>query len=257
MEFNNVDILYEIKKSISDKPGNNFMAVKNVSFNLLKGETLGIVGGSGSGKSTLGKAIVGLIEKYQGQILYKGQNILVNKYPKDFRKYIQLVFQDPYSSLNPKIKVGDAIIEVFNRYKIFHDKSKRKKEVIKLLNDVHLDESFYNRYPHELSGGQRQRVVIARALAVDPEILICDESVSALDVSIQAEVLNLINEIKLIRNLSLIFISHDLSVVKYMSDRVMILKNGNIEEIINAELLFKSKVSEYTRQLIEALNFNS
>ena len=237
------------------KASKNFHAVKNISFKVFKHETFGIVGGSGSGKSTLGKSILGLIDKMNGNIFYQNQDIakISEKEFQKIRRKIQLVFQDPYSSLNPKIRIGQCLIEVI----LFHGLCKNIKDATEkaksVLKDVSLHEDYFNRYPHELSGGQRQRVVIARALAMEPELLICDESVSALDVSVQAEVLNLLNELKSTRSLTYLFISHDLSVVKYMSDRIMVLKEGEIQEISTPDELFDSPRSAYGKELLDAM----
>jgi peptide/nickel transport system ATP-binding protein len=249
--FNNVNLYYETGKTFWGKPKNMVWAVKNASFEIYRGETLGIVGGSGSGKSTLGKAVIRLIEKIKGDIIFEGVNIatLDRKGYKAFRKKIQLVFQDPYGSLNPKQKIGNALLETAKKY----DKKANEDTVHQLLKEVKLDADYFHRYPHELSGGQRQRVVIARALALKPELLICDESVSALDVSVQAEILNLLNEIKSRQNLTLMFISHDLSVVKYMGHRVLVLKDGEIQEISLPGQLFSDPKSAYTQQLIDAI----
>ena len=254
LRFKNVDLKYETGKNFMGTSRKYFHAVKNISFDVYQGETLGIVGGSGSGKSTIGKAIVRLVEESGGDIWYRGERLSgISSNLHKFRKMIQLVFQDPYSSLNPKIRIGEAIFEVLKVHGLCRNREEGMKKVIDLLTDVKMSSDYLYRYPHELSGGQRQRIVIARALAVEPELIICDESVSALDVSIQAEVLNLLNEIKAKRKLTMIFISHDLAVVKYMSQRIIVLKDGEIQEIADSEDLFSKPKSTYSRQLLDAM----
>lgn len=230
-------------------------AVDEVTFNVYEGETLGLVGESGCGKTTLGRSILSLEEVTSGQILYKGKDItkLNANELKGLRKEIQIIFQDPFSSLNPRITVGESILEPIKVHGIFPTKKERKAYVIELLTKVGLEESHYGRYPHEFSGGQRQRIGIARAIALQPKLIICDESVSALDVSVQAQVLNLLNQLKTEFNFSYIFISHDLSVVKYMSDQLVVMNKGKIEEIDDADLVYKSPKSEYTKNLIESI----
>ena len=199
-----------------------------MSFDLYEGETLGLVGESGSGKTTIGRAIMKLIQTSSGNIIYKGKSIsnVSKSQLKELRKQIQIIFQDPYSSLNPKITIGEAIEEPLKVHNIEPDEKKRRQMVIEMMQKVGLEPSFFNRYPHEFSGGQRQRVGIARALILSPKIVICDESVSALDVSIQAQVLNLLSDLKRDMGLTYIFISHDLAVVKYVSDRMMVIRGG-------------------------------
>ena len=232
----------------------NFKALKNINIKLYEGETLGIIGESGSGKTTLSEVIM-KIKKYEfGNIFYKNKNI--NKFNKtemlNYRKEVQIVFQDPYSSLNPLFSVKEIIAEPIKCHNIFEKESEIYKKCKKLINDVKIGESYLNKYPHELSGGQRQRVAIARAISINPKILILDESVSALDVSIQASILNLLTEIKEKYNLSYIFISHDLSVVKHMSDKIAVFLNGKIVEYADADLLFKSPKKEYTKALLRS-----
>lgn len=230
-------------------------AVDGVSFNVYEGETLGLVGESGCGKTTLGRSILSLEEVTSGQIRYRGKDItrLSSSELKALRKEIQIIFQDPFSSLNPRITVGESIIEPIKVHGIFSTKSERKSYVLELLTKVGLEESHYNRYPHEFSGGQRQRIGIARAIALRPKLIICDESVSALDVSVQAQVLNLLNQLKTEFNFSYIFISHDLSVVKYMSDQLVVMNKGKIEEIGDADQIYKGPKSLYTRNLINSI----
>ena len=233
-----------------------FEALKFINFELYKGETLGILGPSGSGKSTLGKTLV-LLEKYNsGEILLNNKKINFNSKNdiKHLRKTIQFVFQDPYSSLHPKKKVGEIISEIFN----FHEKKSKtnsKKDSEKLLKLVNLKKEIYDRFPHELSGGQRQRVVIARALAIKPKVIILDESVASLDISIQAKILNLLNTLKEKLSLSYIFISHDLTVLKYMSDRIMVIEDGKIVEFQEADNLYENPKMKITKKLIQSIKY--
>lgn len=228
--------------------------LNNISFELFKGEVLGIVGESGSGKSTIAKCILDLIPLKDGKITFKGENIL-NVKDSIFRKKIQLIFQDPYSSLNPEMSIGDSIVEPMIVHKIFSTKEEMKLKALTLLDQVGLSESDYYKFPDEFSGGQRQRIVIARALVLNPEIIVCDESVSALDVSIQAEILNILNDLKEIHKFTYIFISHDMSVVKYFTDRVIVLNKGKIIELNETDALFKFPKKDYTKALLKASNF--
>jgi peptide/nickel transport system ATP-binding protein len=232
-----------------------FKAVNNVSFKLYEGETLGLVGESGCGKSTLGNAILQLDKATAGQILYRGQDItkLGGAEIKKLRKEIQIIFQDPYSSLNPRIPVGKAIMEPMQVHGLYKDDTERKAKTFEILERVGLGGEFFNRYPHEFSGGQRQRIGIARTIALQPKLIVCDESVSALDISVQAQVLNLLNELKENFGFTYIFISHDLAVVKYMSDQVLVMNKGKIEEIADADALYANPQKEYTKRLIEAI----
>lgn len=232
-----------------------FHALQDISFNVYEGETLGLVGESGCGKSTLGNVILQLDRATKGQIFYKGQDItkLSSKEFRVFRKDIQIIFQDPYSSLNPRLTVGQAIMEPMKVHKIGNNDADRREKVIEILYRVGLDETVFSRYPHEFSGGQRQRIGIARTIAVQPKLIICDESVSALDISVQAQVLNLLNDLKDNYNFTYIFISHDLSVVKYMSDNVMVMNKGKIEEIGEADELYANPKTTYTKGLISSI----
>ena len=230
-------------------------AVNDVSFSVFEGETLGLVGESGCGKSTLGKTILQLEPATKGSIKYKGQELtkLSKKQIRSLRKDIQLIFQDPYSSLNPRLTIGNALIEPMQVHGIEKNNKARKRKVIELLERVGLDESYFYRYPHELSGGQRQRIGVARTVIMSPKLVICDESVSALDISVQAQVLNLLNELKDDFGFTYIFISHDLAVVKYMSDQLLVMNNGSIEEIGDADEIYANPSSVYTKKLIDAI----
>src|SRR5215203_52869 len=251
----NVVVQFAGKINLLGKPKTYFTAVDDVSFEIFKGETLGLVGESGCGKTTLGRTILRLIEPTSGKIIYNNSNIidLSKDQLKNLRKEVQLIFQDPYSSLNPRLTIGDAIAEPMKITGIEKNVRQRKKKVADLLERVSLSPSMINRYPHEFSGGQRQRIVIARALSINPGFIVCDESVSALDVSVQAQVLNLLNELKRELGLTMLFISHDLSVVRYMCDRIMVMKNGKIIETGAAEDVYYRPQNSYTKELIEAV----
>ncbi len=247
--------VFTTKRNLAGRAIKQYKAVNDVSFEVYPGETLGLVGESGCGKTTLGRTILRLVEPESGSTVYK--NIEVNSLNSDdlraLRKKIQIIFQDPYSSLNPRITVGEAIIEPMRVHNLHENDISRKAKVAELLHKVGLEGAHYGRYPHEFSGGQRQRICIARALAVEPEFIICDESVSALDVSVQAQVLNLLNDLKKEFGLTYLFISHDLSVVRYMSDRLMVMKNGEIREMGEADQVYTHPQSEYTRLLLDAV----
>ena len=241
---------YPLRKGILNKVYGHVKAVDDVSLEVFEGETLGLVGESGCGKTTLGRSILRLAEPTGGKVWFDGIDVTALKGSdlRNFRKQAQIVFQDPYSSLNPRMTIGEAIAEPMKVHGVFH-----RDAVCDLLEQVGLQAAHYDRYPHELSGGQRQRVCIARALAVNPRLIICDESVSALDVSVQAQVLNLLNRLKQERNLTYIFISHDLGVVRFMSDRVVVMFNGKPVEMNDADALFEHPQNAYTQKLIDAL----
>lgn len=237
------------------KAKNFSKAVDGVSFDVYPGETFGLVGESGCGKTTLSRTILKLIEPTSGEIVFDQQNIteLNTKEMRPLRKNIQIIFQDPYSSLNPIKTIGETLIEPLKVHQVFVNQQQRKDFIIDLMNKVGLQAAQFNRYPHELSGGQRQRVVIARALALQPKLIICDESVSALDVSIQAQVLNLLKDLQQQFQLTYIFISHDMAVVKHMADRMMVMNKGKIEEMGYPEDIYHHPKSAYTQQLVNAI----
>jgi peptide/nickel transport system ATP-binding protein len=255
LQVKNLRKHFKIRGGLFAKNDQYFKAVDDVSFDVYPGETLGLVGESGCGKTTLGRAILRLSEPDGGSIIFRGTEIttLGNKELRALRKDIQLIFQDPYSSLNPRISIGSAIYEPMEVHRLYGSAKARRNKTIELLERVGLNETHYNRYPHEFSGGQRQRVCIARALAVDPKFIICDESVSALDVSVQAQVLNLLNELKKNFGFTYIFISHDLSVVRFMADRMMVMKDGKIVEMADADAICSNPQTDYTRKLISAI----
>ncbi|MDC4791011.1 ABC transporter ATP-binding protein [Acinetobacter baumannii] len=249
----------DLKKSFYSRKGlfgkEEFQAVKGVSFKLAKGKTLGLVGESGSGKTTVGLLLMRLHQASGGQALIEGKDIL-SLTEKEFAKYqrkIQIIFQNPYASLNPRFTIGQILLEPMQIHGIGKDDAERKQIALGLLERVNLPEQAYYRYPHEFSGGQRQRIAIARCLTLKPEILICDESVSALDVSVQAQVLNLLQDLQDEFGLSYIFISHDLSVVKYISDQVMVMNHGEVVEIANSDELYAHPQHDYTKRLLQAI----
>lgn len=249
----------DLKKSFYSRKGlfgkEEFQAVKGVSFKLAKGKTLGLVGESGSGKTTVGLLLMRLHQASGGQAFIEGKDIL-SLTEKEFAKYqrkIQIIFQNPYASLNPRFTIGQILLEPMQIHNIGKDDAERKQIALGLLDRVNLPEQAYYRYPHEFSGGQRQRIAIARCLTLKPEILICDESVSALDVSVQAQVLNLLQDLQDEFGLSYIFISHDLSVVKYISDQVMVMNHGEVVEIANSDELYAHPQHDYTKRLLQAI----
>lgn len=254
LEAINVEKTYYSNAGLFQKP-NEVKAVSDVSFKIYEGETLGLVGESGCGKSTLGNVILQLQKETAGQVFYRGQDItkLSKTELRKLRKEIQLIFQDPFSSLNPRITVGQAIQEPMKVHKLCASDAERKAKVMELLERVGLQAEHYYRYPHEFSGGQRQRIGIARTIALQPKLIICDESVSALDISVQAQVLNLLNELKEDFGFTYIFISHDLSVVKYMADELIVMNKGQIEEQGEPESIYKNPQKEYTKRLIDAI----
>lgn len=260
LQVKNLSVAFPQKGAFGRHQG-YFMAVNQVSFDLYPGETLGLVGESGCGKSTLARTILRLIPSWQGEILFQGEDIcrwgVRSERLRRLRREMQVVFQNPYSSLNPRLNIGKAIMEPMLIHKTGGNQEKRKQRVAYLLERVGLSAADVNRYPHEFSGGQRQRICIARALAVNPQFIICDESVSALDVSVQAQVLNLLKELQSEFGLTYIFISHDLSVVKFISDRIMVMNRGKIEEIGSAEQIYRAPSQAYTRQLIASIPDNT
>jgi peptide/nickel transport system ATP-binding protein len=255
LHVENLSVWFPSKKTLFGKPLDYTKAVDDVSFEVYTGETLGLVGESGCGKTTLGRTLLRLIEPTTGKIIYNNID-LTQKRKEDLtplRKDIQIVFQDPYSSLNPRLTIGSAIAEPLKVHGIIAKQKDRKEKVVELLEKVGLNAEHFSRYPHEFSGGQRQRIVIARALALSPSFLVCDESVSALDVSVQAQVLNLLNDLKKEFGFTIIFISHDLSVVHYISDRIMVMNKGKIEETGTAEKVYFDPQSAYTKKLIASI----
>jgi peptide/nickel transport system ATP-binding protein len=255
LSIKDLSVHFTERKKIFEKRKEPFKAVDNVSFNVFKGETIGLVGESGSGKTTLGRAILQLIPAISGSIILNGNDLtrLSKKEMRPLRKNLQIIFQDPYGSLNPRLTIGNAIKEPMKVHQLFSNDKKQNDKVIELLEKVNLKAEYFNRYPHQFSGGQRQRICIARALALNPSFLIFDESVSALDVSVQAQVLNLLNDLKKEFDFTSIFISHDLTIVHYISDRILVMNKGKIVEEGNADDVFFSPKNEYTKKLIAAI----
>ena len=255
LKVENLKIYFPVKRSFTGKVLKEFKAVDDVSFSIAKGETAGLVGESGCGKTTLGRTLIRLIEPTSGNIFLNKKNIadIPDEELRNMRKDIQIIFQDPYGSLNPRITIGQAINEPMKIHNIFSSSKQRKEKIIDLLQKVDLKPEHFNRYPHEFSGGQRQRICIARALGLNPEFIICDESVSALDVSVQAQVLNLLNDLKAEFRFTCIFISHDLGVVHYISNRIMVMNKGKIEEEGTADEVYFNPRSSYTQKLIASI----
>lgn len=255
LKIKDVHVTFQSNSGLFSNNKQEIKAVDGVSFDIFPGETLGLVGESGCGKTTLGRAILRLIEAKSGEVIFRGKN-LFNLQASDLRKerkQLQMVFQDPYSSLNPRMRIGDAIMEPMLVHGLQPDVFARRKKALELLNKVGLTRDHFNRFPNEFSGGQRQRICIARALASEPGFIVFDESVSSLDVSAQAVILNLINELKSELGFTCLFISHDLSVVKYMSDRIVVMNQGKIEELAEADALYKNPKSTYTQSLIASI----
>lgn len=255
LEVKNLCVYFPVQKGIFGRTVGYVKAVDDVSFTVYPGETVGLVGESGSGKTTTGRAILRLIEPTSGEVHFMGQEVtrLPAQALRSLRKHIQIIFQDPYSSLNPRLTVGSALTEPMLFHGLAQNPKEAQERAIALLEQVGLEADHFYRYPHEFSGGQRQRIAIARALAVEPKFIICDESVSALDVSVQAQVLNLLLDLQEKYSLSYIFISHDLSVVKFMSDRLLVMNQGKVVESGYAEDIYRSPQHEYTQKLIDAI----
>jgi peptide/nickel transport system ATP-binding protein len=258
LKIEDLKVWFPAQKTLLGKVTGFTRAVDGVDFEVMEGETLGIVGESGCGKTTLGRALLRLVPATGGRVWHNNRDILALRKNdvQRLRKEFQIVFQDPYASLNPRITIGEAIMEAMQVHNIEDSKKLRQEKVVELLERVNLQADHYNRYPHAFSGGQRQRIGIARVLAVDPGFIVFDESVSALDVSVQAQVLNLINDLKREFGFTALFISHDLGVVRYISDRILVMKSGMIEEIGAAETVFNHPESAYTRQLLNAIPGN-
>ncbi len=255
LEVRNLRTWFPSGKNFFGKTTSWVKAVDDVSFDVYPGETLGLVGESGCGKTTLGRSLLRLAPAREGEVIYRGKDILklTKAEMKELRREVQIIFQDPYSSLNPRLTIGNAIMEPMQVHGVYDTDSQRKDRVVELLETVSLKAHHFNRYPHEFSGGQRQRICVARSLALNPKFIICDESVSALDVSVQAQVLNLLNELQNKLDLTYIFISHDLSVVKFMSDRMVVMNQGVIEEMGPADDICLNPQTAYTQRLISAI----
>ena len=256
LQIKNLKTYFPLKTNFYGKTTKWVKAVDGISFDVFPGENLGLIGESGCGKTTTGRTIMQLNKAKEGEIIYKGKDVIkMNKKELlQFRREVQIIFQDPYSSLNPRKTIGSAIMEPMEVHKVYSSAKERREKAIELLEKVNLSADHFNRYPHEFSGGQRQRVCIARTLAMKPKFIICDESVSALDVSVQAQVLNLLNELKELYGLTYIFISHDLSVIKYLCDRMIVMnKKGRIEQYGECDAIYNDPKTDYTRSLIEAI----
>jgi len=255
LELKDVKKYFPVKAGVLKRTVGYVKAVDGINFSIKKGETLGLVGESGCGKSTTGRTILRLLEATEGEIYFEGENILDydrNKM-RSLRRQMQIIFQDPYASLNPRMTVANIIGEPLKIHKLVNSKKERDERVAELLNKVGLQREHMKRYPHEFSGGQRQRIGVARALALNPKLIICDEPVSALDVSIQAQVINLMEELQEEFNLTYLFIAHDLSVVKHISDRIAVMYLGKIVELADKRELFQNTLHPYTRSLLSAI----
>lgn len=254
LKVNNLKVYFPINESILSRRAKHVKAIDDIDLYIANGETLGLVGESGCGKSTTGRAILGLLKEAEGEVIFDGNNVLKmkNKQLKGLRKEMQLVFQDPFASLNPRMKIGDVLEEVLVVHKM-KNKEKRKSRVKDLIQLVGLNEQHLNRYPHEFSGGQRQRIVIARALAMNPKFIVCDEIVSALDVSIQSQIINLLEDLQKKLNLTYLFIGHDLSIIRHISDRIAVMYLGKIVEIADKNDLFERPKHPYTKALLSAV----
>lgn len=255
LRVRDLEVTYALETNLFGNATKKLKAVDGISFDIFRGETLGLVGESGCGKSTLGRALLRLIDTSSGNIEFDGKSLgdLNRSEQKALRRKMQIIFQDPYSSLNPRLTIGEAILEPLRCHNMFNNERERREHVVELMQQVGLEAEWYSRYPHEFSGGQRQRICIARALALQPELVVCDESVSALDVSVQAQVLNLLNDLKEHYGHTYLFITHDLSVVKFLSDRILVMEKGQIVEQGQADELFAHPQHPYTQRLIDAI----
>jgi len=255
LEVNNLKKYFPVKAGIFKRTVAHVKAVDDISFAVKEGETLGLVGESGCGKSTTGRTILRLLEATEGEVLFEGKDVMnLNKTQlREIRRDMQIIFQDPYASLNPRMTVADIVGEPLDIHKLAANKKERNKRVKEILENVGLGEEYMNRYPHEFSGGQRQRIGVARALAVDPKLIIADEPVSALDVSVQAQVVNLMQDLQKEFGLTYLFIAHDFSVVKHISDRVAVMYLGKIVELADKKELFKNPIHPYTQSLLSAI----
>src|SRR6056297_3416863 len=255
LEVNNLKKYFPVKAGIFKRTVAHVKAVDDISFAVKEGETLGLVGESGCGKSTTGRTILRLLEATEGEVIFEGKDVMaLNKTQlREIRRDMQIIFQDPYASLNPRMTVADIVGEPLDIHKLAANKKERNKRVVEILENVGLGEEYMNRYPHEFSGGQRQRIGVARALAVDPKLIIADEPVSALDVSVQAQVINLMQDLQKEFALTYLFIAHDLSVVKHISDRIAVMYLGKIVEVADKKELFADPLHPYTQSLLSAI----